>query len=205
MSIADKLTTINDNVPKVYAAGQSAEKAVCHARHYTTVIPGTGENTLTFHVPFDPDFVYIVGSDPPVITSVYNTLMAIFDRRSMGIIGGIILTLRALPNSVVNNIVTSMSVPKMCSREEDGTITIKDITTHTSGVYGVFSDQVQYTVTAVKSLDKTDKERITEMVENLTGSGSLTMYRPRVNAAFTDEEWAALIATKPDWTFAFVG
>lgn len=56
----------------------------------------------------------------------------------------------------------------------------------------------------MKYTDKTDKERIAEMVNGLTGSGSLTLNKNKVNAAFTTEEWNALIATKPDWTFAFI-
>jgi hypothetical protein len=38
----------------------------------------------------------------------------------------------------------------------------------------------------------------------LGDSGSVTLNQAKVNAAFTDEEWAALIAEKPNWTFTFI-
>lgn len=186
-----------------YTAGEESATNVCHAKHYATVIQGSGTTTLSFHVPFEPDLICIVGFDPTCLLVKYTNMLFVYDVAAFGLMGGFVVTSKG--SNVQNGAMTTVSALSRYSRDEAGTVTIQKIVAISGNPEGVFAKNVMYSVTAVKYTDKTDKERITEMINGLTGSGSLTLNRTKVNAAFTDEEWSDLIATKPDWTFAFVG
>ena len=213
--IADALRTAHANNEKykpsemaaaitgVHEAGKSAAAAECQAKHFTTVIEGDGGDTLSFNVPFEPDLISVTGYDPTVLLEENNAMQLIYDLRAFGIMGGMVLI--SMVNSSKLAALTSVSALSRYSREADGTVTIRNIKDTGMKTGGIFRPNVMYSVSAVKYTDKTDRQRITAMVERLTGKGSLTVNRAKVNAAFTDEEWAALIATKPDWTFAFIG
>lgn len=194
-------------VPAVYDAGAAAGKAeaeqTCAMQHFVTVLTGSGETSLSFHVPFPPDLLVVTGYDPTVLATDYQVMMFVYDIAAFGLMGGYMLT--SCNQSAYSLAMTTVSALTRYARADDGTVTLGNIRGNNSHPVGTFGAAVQYTVTAVKYTNRTDKERITEMVEGLTGSGSLTLNRAKVNGAFTDEEWAALIATKPDWTFAFVG
>lgn len=172
-------------------------------RHFSAVIEGTGEDTLSFYVPFEPDLISVTGYDPTVLLEENNAMQLIYDLRSFGLMGGMVLISKV--NSSKLAALTSVSAATRYSREENGTVTIQNIKDAAMTSGGIFRTNVMYSVSAVKYTDKTDRQRITEMVQRLTGKGSLTVNRAKVNAAFTDEEWAALIAQKPGWTFAFIG
>jgi hypothetical protein len=192
-------------VPMVYEAGvvdgKAEAEARCSMKHFVTVLPGSGQTSITVHVPFEPQFVMIAGYGPTAIL-VNNTAMALIcDLVAFGMMGGSIN--RWNGSTVAQTSLTTVSIYDRYSRDEDGFVTLTAKINNTSSA--VFAENVQYTLIAVKYTDKTDRERITEMVNGLTGSGSVTMNKAKVSAAFTDEEWEALIATKPDWTFAFVG
>lgn len=192
-------------IPTVFeagaAAGREEREQECQMEHFATVLPGSGTDTLTFHVPFEPDAVTIIGFDP-VALAVNRTVMFFnYDLRAFGILGGFI---QGSYNQKTTSIaMTTESAKTRYSRREDGTVTIGNCNPDSAS--HLFTAGVMYSVTAVKYTDKTDRERITEMVTGLTGSGSLILNKGKVNAAFTDEEWAALIAQKPNWTFAFIG
>ena len=193
------------NIDVTVNVKSNAEDTGCEKKHFTTVVPGTGEGSLSFHVPFEPDLLCVSGLWTATLTEKNNLIAFVCDLRNFGQIGGF-STSHTTGNTVKLTSYTTISVLSRYSRQENGLVTLANITTEAnSGVNSIFSDQIQYTVTAVKYTDKTDKERITEYVESLTGSGKATLNRAKVNAAFTDEEWAALIAPKPGWTFAFIG
>ena len=203
VSIADAIR-LNLGTEDTYKPSEmAAAVGVCHAKHYVTVMPGSGETSLSFHVPFAPDLLMVVGFDPTVMTGTDQILLFVYDIAAFGLMGGYMLTCRK--QNVYSLAMTTVSALEKYTRAEDGTVTLSNIKGNATHPVAAFAENAQYSVTAVKYTDKTDKERITEMVEELTGSGSLTMNRAKVNAAFTDEEWSALIATKPDWTFAFIG
>ena len=84
---------------------------------------------------------------------------------------------------------------------QSGAITHSQTSRLETVVYGA---GVPYTMIAVKYVQQTDKERIADFVGRLTGSGSVTLNKAKVNASFTDSQWAALIATKPNWTFSWI-
>ncbi len=188
-----------------YANGEQAAEAACEARHYTTVLPGNGTTELTFPLPFQPDFVCLFGFDPTAMATINNVMLFTYDLRALGIMAGFAVRSNG-GTSVANAAQTWASAGRRFQWAEDGTATIKEIRTNTSDENpAVFSSNVMYTVAAVKYTDKTDRERITELVNGLTGSGQMSITKAKVNAAFTTAEWEALIATKPDWTFALFG
>ena len=184
--------------------GERETEAACQSRHFSLVVPGSGTDALTFSLPFEPDLLCVMGSEPTVLTRKNNAVMAVLDLRALGLVGGFLLSFDEGTN-MKQMMVTSVTSLKRYSRTEDGLVTLTGIDTKTSGVMAAFSPQVHYAVTAVKYTDRTDRQRITDMVRSLTGSGSLTLNRAKVSAAFTEEEWQALMAEKPGWTFAFIG
>lgn len=207
MSIADKLTAINENVPKVYDAGKMEAEAVCQAKHYVTVLPGSGETSMSFHVPIEPDLLVVIGFDPTAWVGASSSAMAfIYDLKSMGFLVGATIASAGTGGSPRATVTAMRQVDAEAkyARSEGGTVTLQKMSGSVSGESATFPQNVLYSITAVKYTDKTDKERITEMVNGLTGTGTISIRAAMVNEAFTDAEWNALIATKPGWTFKLV-
>lgn len=207
MSVADKLTRINENVPKVYEAGKVEAEAICQAKHFATVMPGSGTTSLSFHVPFEPDLLLVVGFDPTAwLTATSGAMAFIYDPKAMGFLAGATINSTGTSANPTARVAAMRHVDAEAkyARTEDGTVTLQKVSTNSSGVYAAFPQNVIYSITAVKYTDKTDKERITEMVSGLTGTGTISIRATMVNEAFTDDEWNALIATKSGWTFKLV-
>lgn len=182
---------------KVDGLGEGA--AICAAKHFVHNFVGDGSSSVSFHVPFEPDTVQIIGCSPFANTKEYALAMFVYDRRAFGFLGGAALHGKTSTGILTTTMMTTTSALKRYSRTEDGVITIKGIATSV-----VFDPDYLYTVVAVKYTEQTDKERITDFVNRLTGSGTVTLNQATVNAAFTDDEWAVLIAHKPDWTFTWI-
>ncbi len=182
------------------AAGLGEGAAICAAKHFTYNFIGDGSGSVSFHVPFEPDAVQIYGYDTKVL-NMPNTLLTFgFDLRALGRLGGTLFYSSSGNGSAVGNQAAGYSrVLERYSRTEDGVVTIKDV--GGTSVSLVFGNGCLYTAVAVKYTEQTDKERITDFVNRLTGSGTAALNKAKVEAAFTNDEWAALIATKPNWTF----
>lgn len=172
--------------------------ALCTSQHFVHTFAGSGTGSVSFSVPFEPDAVQIIGCSPFANTKKYAAAMFAYDCRAFGLLAGFALY-GSSTGALGNSMLTTTSALKRYSRSEDGIITIKDITTSV-----VFAPDYLYTAIAVKYTDQTDAERITAFVESLTGSGTVTLNQAKVRAAFGDDEWAALIARKPDWTFTWI-
>lgn len=201
MTTAQRLTRVAENVPKVYASGQAAAERACAKKHFATAFVGDGTDTATFNVPFAPDVMLVSGVHPFHATASGNNMVAmlVFDLRAFGLLGGTTLYGNASTNSKIQTTMfTTTSMLNRYNRADDGTVTI----TCTSP--SVFVKGFTYMVTAAKALNQSDKERIEEFVQGLAGTGSVTLNKAKVNAAFTDAEWAALIARAPGWTFSFI-
>ena len=220
MSVNEKMTAIADairskiggtepltldgmanGVPAVYEKGVEAAKNACEENHFATSFVGDGTDTATFTVPFEPDVMIISGPHPFHATDKGHQMAAMFwfDLRAFGMLGGMALYGHSLTSSKMSTqMLTTTSMLNRYNRAADGTVTITCVQAT------VFSEEITYMVSAAKMLDKTDKERITEFVLGLTGSGSVTLNKAKVNAAFTDDEWAVLIAQVPGWTFSFI-
>ena len=198
MSIAEKLVTIAENEPKVYEAGLNEGAEICAAKHFVHNFEGDGSASVSFYVPFEPDAVQIIGFSPFANTKEYALTMFVCDCRAFGLLGGL-ASFGSSTGALTNSMQTTKSVLNRYSQAEDGIVTIKNIATSV-----VFDPSYTYTAIAVKYTEQTDKERITDFVNGLTGSGTVTLNQTKVNAAFTDDEWVALIATKPNWTFNWI-
>ena len=220
MSVQEKMTAIADairaktggtapltldgmalGVPAVYEKGVEAAENVCTERHFAYAFVGDGTATATFTVPFEPDVLVVSGAYPFHATDLGDNMTALlwFDLRAFGMLGGLSLFGKSSASSKMQySMLTTTSLLNRYNRAADGTVTLTCIST------SLFSKGVTYMVSAAKMLDKTDKKRITEFVLGLTGSGSVTLNRAKVNAAFTDDEWAVLIAQVPGWTFSFI-
>lgn len=186
-------------VSQVYEAGESAERAKCVAKHFVTTILGNGETSISFRVPFKPDFMTVICSDSDVFSNANNIIYAVMlDISTFGFIAGTEYV--SASGGMKGQQMTSTSIYKRYSQASDGTVTLQNI----GSTVGKFFSGRSYTVVAVRYVEKSDKERITEYIRSLGDSGSTTLNQAKVEAAFTDEEWAALIAEKPGWTFSFV-
>lgn len=175
--------------------------AACTAKHFSCALKGTGTGSASFYVPFRPDLVLIVGFDPTYGVQQCNVLaLFLADLGAFGLCGGY-CAYSSDTGSTKSTLYSSTSVLNRCHCAENGIITVQNLINSTS----VFFDATYtYTAIAVKYTDQTDRERITDYVNSLTGSGTATFNQAKVNAAFTDNEWAALIATKPGWTFTWI-
>ena len=68
-----------------------------------------------------------------------------------------------------------------------------------------FDANTDYIVLASKTETRTDKEILTDFVSGLADAGgTVTLSQAAIDAAVTDDEWAALLATKPNWTFTLI-
>ena len=183
------------------ALARAESERNCAAKHYLQNFVGDGSGAHSFHVPFEPDMVLIMGFDPLVLYTEGNLAVVRCDIRAFGLLGG--FTQYAVGNGAISNTAyATNTVPTRCFRAEDGTITVKNI--GPSGTPVQYGAGILYTAIAVKYTERTDKELITDFVHRLTGSGKTTLNRTKVNEVFTDDEWAALIAVKPNWTFSWI-
>lgn len=208
MSISQKLTQIAENVSKVYGMGEAAAKAACEEKHFITTVAGAGGTELTFACPFQPDRVLVSCYWPSVYKQENVIAMFVADRRSFSHIGGGAVTYRTNGN-VSHQGLTVNALTTRCTYNENGTVTLGGVT-GASGA-GVFAEGAPYVVSAVRYADETDRQRITQYVQALTGSGAAALNGSKVDGAFEtfpgavdgrdSEAWADLIATKPDWTF----
>ena len=185
----DKLVTVAENCVRLHAA--------CADNHFVTTVYGNGTDKLTVHVPIAPDGFFLFCTDP--ILRTQDHLVSFFTA-DLGTLGYICAVSQCSNGGVLFNMaMTNSSVFNRYSRDENGTVTLQNISAKSG--YGIFGAGLEYTVVAVKCGNKTDKQRFTELVERLEGSGTIQVWGDKVHAAFTDEQWAALRATKPNWTF----
>ncbi len=204
MSIADKLIEIAGNVPRVFAAGKTAEAARCAAKHYTEVKKGDGTNKFSVDCGFEPDLfmVFSTAGYPMTVANVINMLYQ--DFRGMGKHSAYRRNTDANGDQSNATIKTSAAV-RFFPRE--GGVVSYDGSQSTSAVSQgyIFDANTYYTAVCVKYTDKTDAEIITDLVNALPDSGgSVEFAEIKVNGAFSEEEWQTLIATKPNWTFVMV-
>lgn len=182
----DKLTAIADNSVALY------EK--CVNNHYIATVTGDGTGTMTFQVPFAVDTLAVLCLDPLAQSSGYNIIQYHVDLMAMSLAGAVAVSSR---NGSLSPVAVNAEIMiTRCSQADDGTVTL--LTGISSCVFG---KDMPYLVMATKYTDKTLKERYTELVESLTGSGTLIVCSDRIYSVFTTAEWTALTATKPDWTF----
>ena len=169
----------------------------CVEKHFVTSVAGSGSDVLSFHLPFEPDCLLVVCTDPQIL-SVTNTMLSFMaDFSSLGYITAVFNS--SSGGSLFNMAMTNTSMYSRYSRTPEGLCTLQNFVN--KGASCLFREQLQYQVVAVKFKLPSDRERIYDLVENLTGSGTMKIWGEKLHNALTDEEWAALKATKPNWTF----
>ena len=201
MTIAEKLTTVAENQQRVYDAGKAKAEGQCALKHFTAEFYGNGGNSHTINIPFEPDVITVFGYAPTLLTGTNQVFIFTADLRAFGIAGGYAV-IHSTGTAMLSVMFTTKSISSRYSRADNGDITLSNISTG-DGEKGSFASDIKYTIVAEKYTDKTDKELITEFINGLnsSGTGTLTLSKTKVNAAFTDAEWNTLIANKPSWTF----
>lgn len=217
MSVNEKMTAIADAIraktgsadtltldgmaaaiPNVFAAGRAAGDAECAAKHFVGTMYGSGTRSMTFNIPFYPDTVLIAAVNPRALSAGH---IISFNCNVRGI--GHYLGLSLHMNSEGAVTYSSTTIARLASTvsysDEGGQLVV----TLPDGVGAVFHGDMPYVILAEKHETRTDKEIITDFVTHLDAEsgGSVRLSQAKVNAAFTDEEWATLIAAKPNWTF----
>ena len=203
--IAEKLRQVADNLPLVYEAGMRE----CQNRHFAAVVTGNGSMELTLPVSFEPDLIEVV-SHNPAIRAVKGILASCqIDLSALGQIGGM-FSMTSGPGTgstlgtYSNILMATPSLETRCRRNADGTLTLGNFTYDT--MQGIWGEGVEYLVTAVKSVEKNDRQRIEESIRRLPEDGAYKIHilKKKMEAAFTQEEWDDLIAERPGYTFVMV-
>lgn len=218
MSVQEKMTAIADAirsktgktetlgldamaaaVPEVYEAG----KQDILAYHFKTEFVGDDTNAARIAIPFMPDMFEIVATSPLSVqmkdTYYRITAEPISSSRYSGIVGyvtssGTLGTVSATTKSV-----------QAAVSYENGVFSW-----YISALTALFRPNVRYFFFAVKYPGETAKSLVERDVALLpdavpTGStGTLEYNSARINSIFTSAEWAALIATKKNWTFSML-
>ena len=191
MSIADKLSEIASDLPRVFEAGEKKHTA----RYKTALVAGDGTNIISFEVPFEPDCVFVTAHGAEATTSVSGAMQMIFDIRSFANIGGMY---RVRQNSKNTQGAISSASGKNYFRIADGLCSVEV----PSVLNSVYPNGVQYIITAVKYTDKSDRELLYDEISMLADMGGAVEYSSaRVLATVSEEEWQTLIASKPNRTF----
>jgi hypothetical protein len=224
MSIAEKFKTIAENVQKVFNAGKKAEYdafwdgAIPDRTYYmdsTYRFAGRCWNDETFKPPFK-------------ITMWGNCNGCFYNSRMTDIMPYVefesyITSLsQAFQNSRVKAIpyINASNISSLASSFSSANIeSIIGLTvaasTRFSGAFGgasglkhvIFDGTIGQNGLNLQWSTLLDKESITSIINTLsaTTSGlSVTLSATAVNNAFSADEWATLIATKPNWTISLV-
>lgn len=200
MNTAQQLMQIADNVPLVYAAGAQAEKDRCALEHFVAVVPGDGSQELHFTVPFEPDILSVTGFEPAAHKKANVVAQLHANLASFGYIAALSSAYNAA-GALATTAMTTESILNRYARQDDGSVTISNVRGASTDTVAVFQQDLPYVVAAVRYDKPSDAQRITEYVQSLTGSGTAMLSARKIYAAFTEEQWQALIAQKPDWTF----
>lgn len=200
MSIAEKLTIIAENMPKVYEAG----KATYKKRYYSALVQIDARRTyIDLPIDFFPDhiMVFITKSTArdTAATQVGQNICFLPTTDSYcgvtnyNISGGSSNTARL--NAYYGT--SSGGAHRLLTKTANGYRLSAGSASGTTFSY----DTGEYKVIAVKYSDMSDKEMLTEYVRSLSGGETVYIHSQMRASAFTDAEWDALIAEKPNTTF----
>lgn len=233
MSIAEKLTTVAENVPKVYQAGKQAEyDAFWDSYQSTSIYPnrcgpahfaGAGWNNDTFKPKYDikvlngyflfyncnvrGDLVEILNElGVSLDTSKMRNAFYLFSNSHFSRVGEINFRNMNHPSFTTNafSTPTLITIDKLIVAESatfhSSTFTsatgLKNIT-----IEGPIADSINFKDSPLT------KASITSVINALSSTATgltATFKKSAKEAAFTADEWATLIATKPNWTISLV-
>lgn len=233
MSIADKLTQVAENVSKVYEAGKKSEYDAfwdAYQKEGANTVPaqfaGSGWTTATFKPKYDinptngyflfyqnatrvdlPEWLSELGVE--LNTSNLTSAQYLFWNAQFTRIGEI--DFRKLSTSLghTSQAFTAsylITIDKLILRD-DGTNTFAT----NMFQYAVALKNISFEGVIGYSIDfqycPLTRESITNIIEHLSNnvtSQTITFKKSAKEAAFTDDEWAELTATKPNWTFSLI-
>lgn len=187
--MTEKLIKIAENSQKLHDR--------CNLRHYTAVLAGDGSTSISFKLPFQPDLLEVVCTDPRVILQNYSIVIFVADLNGLGLMSGFFEL--AYEGGVRGTAMTTTSVLSRFSIADDGTVTLSGMKEGNTDC--VFGEDFPYQIVATKLTDKGLRQRYEEFVESLTGSGTCQVCKQKVYSVFTTQEWEVLKATRPNWTF----
>lgn len=177
MSIADKLSELASDLPRIFAAGEKSAENACSKKYLVKEIEGDGSTSLSFCVPFEPDLLLVSCFDAENLTTADAVGMFLYDSLASG-------TLRAY--SILSTgggyklyMHNASSVALKYTRDDEGMTTIQNFTTSTGGS-GFFPIGQKYVVTAVKYSADTCVEE---------GSSTFSLRRPPAEDVEVDGEW----------------
>ena len=193
MSIAEKLTTVAKNQQEI------------EMQYFNTSFIGSGTTEASFAIPFMPDVVQIMAFSAYATSeeNVYQSVM--LDTRAVTNWSGL-MTISALNGSLI----TPSTSPAKAKSIHGGLFSYENgvFTWNLSSKEWVFSPYVRYYVVAARFPNKDAKKMVEEEISLLPdavpdgSTGNLLYSSARINSVFTTDEWTALTATKPNWTFA---
>lgn len=182
-------------IPAVRAAGKTQAEAVCAGKHFVAAVRGSGTKSLSAAMPFYPDALIVMTADARVTSR--QIILFNFTPRSVSYYLGCYAYTAAADTAIAA--FASLTRAKLSQATyESGVFTL----TVSDAINAVFSADCDYILLASKTETRTDREILEDFVAGLADTGdSITLAHAAVNAAMTDAEWAALIATKPSRTF----
>ena len=188
--------------------GREEAKAECESKHYSAIVVGDGTSVLKIpDVPFKPDFLSICTLDNDIRLAERQMSTVVLNFRPLDQIFGFTYFTTGPKSGTTDlgyfsgGMLATIQMDVKASFEADGSVVLKDFVTGDK-LPLFFAAGAGYLVQASKVIEKSDKERITDVINRLPDGGAYTITFPKAvkEVAFTSEEWAALIATKPTYT-----
>ena len=177
-----------------------------NSKHFSQIIKGDGTTSLTFNLPFEPDFVSVFANSADARTLKGTVSYFDIDLAALGqIIGKCGATAgKNGTGNYENRLMPPATALSMYQRADDGTVTISNVATASTPVC-YFANVVDYYVLASKYDLPPLKTQIEESVRRLPDTSCTAYYQQvKIDAALTTSEWEALMAEKPNCTFELV-
>ncbi len=221
MSVNEKMTAIADAIrektggaepltldgmalaiPSVYGAGETAKESEWAKKFYKAFVRGTDSATISLELPFVPDYITIIPTEPCATVTNYTFLGMLRDLKTFARIGGNVLH-RETSNSAKFNLLNNNTVNNYI-RLDGKTVTFTPASA--SAFDGVlWRSECLYTVIAANYTDGEDDRALLERyVLSLPSSGgSVTISSRRLEeTGMSIAEFEAFVKEKcPTWTF----
>lgn len=227
MSISEKLDTITENFSKVYEAGKKSEYDAFWDAYqdygkrtdYKVSFSGSGWNNSTFKPKYDisPTDAYMMFR----YSNITGDLVSLCEKNGINMdfsncislqyafaickiarVGAIQQT-GVNVRDVFNNSPSIETIDKFIVKEEQCFYNVFD---NCNGLKNIIFEGVIGNSINLQWSPLT-RESITNIIEHLSDSvtgQTVTFKKSAKEAAFTDDEWAELIAPKPNWTFSLI-
>lgn len=200
LSLDGMAAGINEVYHSGFNDGQLDGLQWCELHHFANAPLGTDTNSISFFLDFKPDFIAISCFEPHSRLEPSTYCNAICDLRSVARSPVAFIVYVKSDGTPTNTNVSYASAHNIFTYS-DGVFTFVPPSS-TEFQAAKWRRELRYFVVAFKYFEMSDKALITEQISRLPSEGgTISFAAAAISAAFTDEEWAALIATKPNWTF----